>query len=107
VYGSREPPSALCLRIVVGVGCAGLARRRAYSLPGGNSRLDYASLDSARGLLFVAHLGASQVLEINIRTGRVLCAIGGLSQVHGVLVVPSLHRVHATGDRRQHGGPDQ
>jgi hypothetical protein len=65
-------------------------------LPGGNSRLDYASLDSARGLLFVAHLGASQVVEINIGTGRVVRAIGGLSQVHGVLVVPSLHRVYAT-----------
>jgi DNA-binding beta-propeller fold protein YncE len=46
--------------------------------------------------LFVAHLGASQVVEINIRTGRVIRTIGGLSQVHGVLVVPALHRVYAT-----------
>lgn len=65
-------------------------------LPGGNSRLDYASLDSQRGLLFAAHLGASQVLEINIRTGQVVRTIPGLSQVHGVLVVPALHRVYAT-----------
>jgi DNA-binding beta-propeller fold protein YncE len=65
-------------------------------LPGGNSRFDYASLDPGRGLLFVAHLGASQVVEINIRTGRVVRTIGGLSQVHGVLVVPALHRVYAT-----------
>jgi DNA-binding beta-propeller fold protein YncE len=65
-------------------------------LPGGNSRLDYASLDSRRGLLFVAHLGASEVVEINIRTGRVVRTIGGLSQVHGVLVVPALHHVYAT-----------
>jgi DNA-binding beta-propeller fold protein YncE len=65
-------------------------------LPGGNSRFDYASLDSRRGLLFVAHLGASQVLEVNIRTGRVMRTIPGLSQVHGVLVVPALHRVYAT-----------
>jgi hypothetical protein len=41
-------------------------------LPGGNSRFDYASLDSRRGMLFVAHLGASQVVEVNIRTGRVV-----------------------------------
>jgi YVTN family beta-propeller protein len=65
-------------------------------LPGGNSRLDYASLDPARGLLFVAHLGASQLVEINIRTGRVVRTIPGLPQVHGVLVVPALHRVYAT-----------
>ena len=65
-------------------------------LPGGNSRFDYASLDPGRGLLFVAHLGASQVVEINIHNGRVVRTIGGLSQVHGVLVVPALHRVYAT-----------
>lgn len=65
-------------------------------MPGGNSRFDYASLDPGRGLLFVAHLGASQVVEINIRTGRVVRTVGGLSQVHGVLVVPALHRVYAT-----------
>jgi DNA-binding beta-propeller fold protein YncE len=65
-------------------------------LPGGNSRFDYASLDSRRGLLFVAHLGASQVVEINIRAGRVVRTIPGLAQVHGVLVVPALHRVYAT-----------
>jgi DNA-binding beta-propeller fold protein YncE len=44
----------------------------------------------------VAHLGAGQVVEINIRTGRVVRTIGGLPQVHGVLVVPALHRVYAT-----------
>lgn len=48
-------------------------------LPGGNSRFDYASIDSRRGLLFVAHLGASQVVEINTRTGRMVRTIGGLS----------------------------
>jgi len=65
-------------------------------LPGGNSRFDYASLDPARGLLFVAHLGASEVVEIDIHTGRVVRTIPGVAQVHGVLVVPALHRVYAT-----------
>jgi len=65
-------------------------------LPGGNSRFDYSSLDARRGLLFVAHLGASQVAELNIRTGRVVRIIPGLPQVHGVLVVPALDRVYAT-----------
>jgi DNA-binding beta-propeller fold protein YncE len=99
---------------LVAIGCTAPAGRPAHSafasapgsrglrviarirLPGGNSRFDYASLDSRRGLLFVAHLGASQVVEINIRTGRVVRTIGGLPQVHGVLVVPASHRVYAT-----------
>lgn len=68
-------------------------------LPGDNSRLDYTSLDPGRGLLFVAHLGSSEVVEINIRTGRAVRTIGGLPQVHGVLVVPALHRVYATATR--------
>src|SRR5207248_2262135 len=64
------------------------------ALPGDNSRFDYASLDAERGLLFVAHLGASEVIEV--RAHRVVRTIGDLSQVHGVLVVPALHRVFAT-----------
>jgi DNA-binding beta-propeller fold protein YncE len=99
----------VALALVV-VGCGAPASRTAHSafgsaglrviarirLPGGNSRFDYASLDSRRGLLFVAHLGASQVVEVSVRTGQVLRTIGGLPQVHGVLVVPALHRVYAT-----------
>ena len=53
-------------------GPSGLHVIARIALPGGNSRFDYASLDARRGLLFVAHLGASQVAELNIRTGRVV-----------------------------------
>jgi DNA-binding beta-propeller fold protein YncE len=66
------------------------------ALPGDSSRFDYASLDPDRGLLFVAHLGASQVIEIDIHAGRVVRVIDGIDQVHGVLVVPALRRVYAT-----------
>lgn len=66
------------------------------SLPGDTSRFDYASLDSERGLLFIAHLGASEVIEVDIHAHRVVRTIPNLSQVHGVLVVPALHRVYAT-----------
>ena len=78
------------------VGSPGLHIVARIPLPGGNSRFDYASLDPRRGLLFVAHLGASQIVEINIRTDRVVRTIPGLPQVHGVLVVPALHRVYTT-----------
>jgi DNA-binding beta-propeller fold protein YncE len=77
-------------------GSPGLRIVARIPLPGSDSRFDYASLDSRRGLLFVAHFGASQVVEINIRTGRMVRTIAGLSQVHGVLVLPALHRVYAT-----------
>jgi DNA-binding beta-propeller fold protein YncE len=65
-------------------------------LPGDGSRFDYASLDAGRGLLFIAHLGASQVIEVDVHVHRVLRTINHLSQVHGVLVVPERHRVYAT-----------
>ena len=65
-------------------------------LPGDSSRFDYASLDADRGLLFVAHLGASQVIEVDTRANRVVRVIGGIDEVHGVLVVPSRRRVYAT-----------
>ena len=96
MYRAWGSPGSFSVCGVGAVGVVGLACCRADPLPGGNSRFDYASLDSRRGLLFVAHLGASQVVEINIRAGRVVRTIRGLPQVHGVLVVPALHRVYAT-----------
>src|SRR5207248_1047293 len=66
------------------------------ALPGDSSRFDYASLDPDRGLLFIAHLGASQVIEVNIHTGRVVRVIDRIDDVHGVLVVATRHRVYAT-----------
>lgn len=82
---SRPPPVALPLRAVGEV-----------QLPGGGSRFDYAGLDADRGLLFVAHLGASEVVEVDVRAHRVVRVIPNVPQVHGVLVVPGLHRVYAT-----------
>jgi DNA-binding beta-propeller fold protein YncE len=66
------------------------------TLPGDSSRFDYASLDPARGLLFIAHLGASEVIEVDVHANRVVRTVAHLSDVHGVLVVPQLHRVYAT-----------
>ena len=72
------------------------------ALPGDNSRFDYASLDPERGLLFLAHLGAGEVIEVDIHSRQVVRTIPNLSQAHGVLVVPELRRVYvtATGDNR-------
>src|SRR3954451_23432251 len=65
-------------------------------LPGQSTRFDYLSLDAERGLLFAAHLEAGEVVEIDVRAKRVVRTIGGLPEVHGVLVVPALRRVFAT-----------
>jgi DNA-binding beta-propeller fold protein YncE len=83
--GRSAPTSPLPLRTV-----------HELALPGDNSRFDYASLDTDRGLLFVAHLGASEVVEIDVRANKVVRTISNLSQVHGVLVVSALRRVYAT-----------
>jgi hypothetical protein len=82
---AQPPASALPLRPVGEV-----------ALPGDGSRFDYASLDAQRGLLFVAHLGASEVIEVDVRAHRVVRSIANIDQVHGVFVVPDLHRVYAT-----------
>src|SRR5439155_19679738 len=41
-------------------------------LPGDGSRFDYASVDPERGLAFIAHLGASEVIEVDLRTHQVV-----------------------------------
>ena len=66
------------------------------ALPGDNSRFDYASLDEQRGVLFIAHLGASEVVEVDVHANQVVRTIPNIAQVHGVLVVPTSNRVYAT-----------
>jgi YVTN family beta-propeller protein len=65
-------------------------------LGGRTTRLDYASLDPGRHLLFIAHLGDSEVIVFNVQTSRVVGRVAGISSVHGVLAVPELNRVYAT-----------
>lgn len=64
-------------------------------LPGGASRLDYASIDSQRHRLFIAHLGGGLVIVFDTKTRRVVKSIPAPG-AHGVLVVPELGMVFAT-----------
>lgn len=66
------------------------------ALPGDTSRFDYTSLDPARGWLFIGHLGAGEVIEVDINSHRVVRTISGIDQVHGVLTVGGRNRVYAT-----------
>ena len=71
-------------------------------LPGDTSRLDYQSLDTQTGLLFIAHLGASSVIVFDTKQNKVVANIGGVSSVHGVLAIPESGLVYAsaTGDKK-------
>jgi YVTN family beta-propeller protein len=65
-------------------------------LGGRTTRLDYASLDPGRHVLFIAHLGDSEVIAFDVQTSRVIGRVADISSVHGVLAIPELNRVYAT-----------
>jgi YVTN family beta-propeller protein len=65
-------------------------------LGGTPTRLDYASLDTARHLLFVAHLGDSEVIVFDTKMRRLVTRIPGANHVHGVLAIPELGVVYAS-----------
>ncbi|MGF7000234.1 hypothetical protein [Paraburkholderia sp. GAS32] len=65
-------------------------------LGGRPTRLDYASLDPHRHLLFIAHLGEGEVVAFDTRAARVIARIPDVASVHGVLALPELSRVYAS-----------
>jgi DNA-binding beta-propeller fold protein YncE len=65
-------------------------------LGGHPTRLDYASLDPGKTLLFIAHLGDSAVIVFDTEARRVVKRIANVSRVHGVLAIPELGRVYAS-----------
>src|SRR5438105_12730552 len=69
-------------------------------LPGSASRFDYQSLEPASGRLFISHMGAGQLVVVDVRAGRVIANLDGFPTVTGVLAVPAEHRAYAsaTGD---------
>src|ERR1700750_3206093 len=64
-------------------------------LPGPSVRFDYQSLDPAAGRLWIAHMDAGQLLVFDGRTRRVVKSIPAPG-VHGVIVVPAIHRAFAS-----------
>ncbi|HEU4698369.1 MAG TPA: YncE family protein [Gemmatimonadales bacterium] len=85
VADTAPPPAAATLRTVTDV-----------PLPGPAVRFDYQSLDSTRGRLYLAHMGAGQVVVFDTRAQRVAGAIPGVPGVTGVWAVPELDRVYAS-----------
>jgi YVTN family beta-propeller protein len=65
-------------------------------LGGNTTRLDYASIDPDRHLLFIAHLGDSAVIVFDTKAQRVVSRIANIRSVHGVLAIPALGKVYAS-----------
>jgi YVTN family beta-propeller protein len=76
----------------------GLPLKRVADVPLGGrpTRLDYASYDPDRHLLFIAHLGDSEVVVFDTRAARVVARIPNVASVHGVLAISELSRVYAS-----------
>ncbi|HEX3124328.1 MAG TPA: YncE family protein [Rhodanobacteraceae bacterium] len=66
------------------------------ALGGNSTRLDYASFDADRHVLFIAHLGDSAVVVFDTQARRIVTRIANVSKVHGVLAIPQLHRIYAS-----------
>jgi YVTN family beta-propeller protein len=62
-------------------------------LPGNASRFDYQSFDETTGRLYIAHMGADQVIVFDTRTQQVVATVDGVKTPTGVLAVPELGRV--------------
>jgi DNA-binding beta-propeller fold protein YncE len=65
------------------------------ALPGPSVRFDYTSIDPSANKLYIAHMDASELLVLDLRTRRVIKTIAAPG-VHGVLAVPELNRVYAS-----------
>src|SRR5262245_22207957 len=87
---------ALAAVVTIQPGKLPLRILRDVQLSGAPSRLDYQSLDSSSGRLYIAHLGDNLMTVFDTNTQSVIGDVRGLSRVHGVLAVPALHRVYAT-----------
>jgi len=72
-----------------------LANVATVPLPGGSSRLDYASVDPGRHRLYLAHLGGGLVIVFDTKKRRVVKS-SPAPGAHGVLSGPSIGRVYAT-----------
>jgi DNA-binding beta-propeller fold protein YncE len=82
---SQNPPSRLEWRVVADV-----------PLPGKPARFDYQSFDAAAGRLWIAHMGAGEVLAFDVRARKIVARVADMSGATGILAVPPLHRVFAS-----------
>ena len=66
------------------------------ALTGATTRLDYQSVDSENGRLYIAHLGSDLMTVFDMTKQTIVGDVKDLKRVHGVLAVPELHRIYAS-----------
>src|SRR5437899_763710 len=69
-------------------------------LPGDTSRWDYQTYAAAAHRLYVAHLGASEIVVFDTQHDRVAGVVRGVDQVHGLVLAPDLGRLYASATGR-------
>jgi hypothetical protein len=83
--GAQFSPTAPRWRVVADV-----------RLPGKPLRFDYQSLDASTGWLWIAHMGAGEILAFDVKRRRVVARVRDMPGVTGIRAVPALHRVFAS-----------
>jgi YVTN family beta-propeller protein len=75
---------------------AGYRVLRDVRLPGDTSRWDYLSYDSTAHRLYIAHLGASEVVAFDTEKQRLAGVVRNVPGVHGLVVAPEFGRLYAS-----------
>jgi YVTN family beta-propeller protein len=73
-----------------------LALSRTIPLSATTGRIDHMSVDLTRGLLFVAAYGNNTVAVIDMKTGKAVGTLTGLSSPQGVAYVPDVDRLYVS-----------
>lgn len=73
---------------------------RDVRLPGDTSRWDYQAYDAAAHLLYIAHLGAGEVVAFDTQRQAVAATVRDVGGVHGLAIAADLHRLYASATAR-------
>lgn len=79
---------------------AGYHRVRDIPLPGSTGRWDYQAFDASSHRLYIAHLGAGEVVAFDTLHQRVVGVVKEISSPHGVAVAPDAGRLFVTATGR-------
>jgi DNA-binding beta-propeller fold protein YncE len=67
-----------------------------FPLGARTNRTDYESIDPSARRLYIAKMGAGQLLVFDLDRNRLITALDGFRKITGVLAVPELHKVYAS-----------
>jgi len=65
-------------------------------LPGAASRFDYQNIDTTVNRLYLSHMGAGEMVVVDVKTRKLVGTVGELPRITGVWAVPALGKVYAS-----------